>query len=480
MAAAEKLYQLPVVLEDLGRASVEARHELGPDLESPAMARRWVRETLAAANREAWIDTAELLVSEVVTNAALHAHTSIELWLGVYEDRVWVEVRDFNPVVPVRRDYDLEATTGRGLGLVSRLARSCGVHGLGEHGKVVWFCVAEDPTELSADELIASWDIDELLDGVTEAHDVTLVELGSLPATLWLSAQQHHDAMVREFVLYHAGHSEMPLDIASADAARSLVSTAVREALEEAHAAGKTEPALPDGHPSPLPWVPRQLDLRIAVPLDAASLFATLQDVLDAAERLAVEEKLLIRPGLPEIIAVRDWACEEVISQLAGSTPAAWPGTDQEQFEEAVHAGLAPVPPQWDASVVTEADLGVIAADDANRIIAISQPLAAALLWEPEDLVGRRVVSVIPPALREAHVAGFSRHLNTGEAHVLGVPLDLPVLRKDGSELRCRFLVERAPANDGRAVYLAWIEPLEEQPSAAGAAAPDGRAPGSS
>ena len=47
---------------------------------------------------------------------------------------------------------------------------------------------------------------------------------------------------------------------------------------------------------------------------------------------------------------------------------------------------------------------------------------------------------------------------------MLGVPLDLPVLRKDGSELRCRFLVERAPVSDGRAVYLAWIDQLE-QPS---------------
>ena len=48
-----------------------------------------------------------------------------------------------------------------------------------------------------------------------------------------------------------------------------------------------------------------------------------------------------------------------------------------------------------------------------------------------------------------------------GEAHVLGVPLELPVLRRDGSEVQCRFMVERAPVNPGRSVYMAWIEPLE-------------------
>ena len=42
---------------------------------------------------------------------------------------------------------------------------------------------------------------------------------------------------------------------------------------------------------------------------------------------------------------------------------------------------------------------------------------------------------------------------------MLGVPLVLPVLRKDGTELRCRFLVERTPVAAGRSVYLAWISP---------------------
>lgn len=465
VAAAKKRYRLPVLQHVPGRPSLEARYGLRPDLGSAAIARRWVRDVLESANHDAWVGTAELLVSEVVTNAALHAHTPIQLWLGIYEDQLCVEVRDFNPMLPVPRDYDLEATTGRGMGLVSGLSRSCGVHGLGEGGKVVWFCVGDDPMELDADALIAAWDIAELLDGFGEPPEVAGVVLASMPATLWLSARQHHDAMVRELVLYLAEHPAVSLDIASADAARAFISTAVAAAIEEAHAAGQTEPALPAGHPSPLPWVPRHLDLYIKVPLDAAPSFATLQDVLDAAERLAVEGELLIRPGLPEIIAVRDWACEQVISQLAGIAPAAWPGTDQERFEETVHDRRSPALPHWDADVVTESARGVIAADDANRIIAVSAPLAAALGWQPEDLVGRRVVSVIPPALREAHVAGFSRHLGTGEAHVLGVPLDLPVLRKDGSEIQCRFLVERAPVSDGRAVYFAWVDPLEEPPS---------------
>ena len=463
MAGSPKLLSAPVVFHGEGPPLVDGRHDLKADLACPGVARRLIRNALLAAGRDEWVGTAELVVSEVVTNATLHAHTAIELWFGVYHQHLCVEVRDFNPTLPVQREYEVQATTGRGMALVSTLAKSCGVQSLGEDGKVVWFCVADDPTELDGDELLSAWDIDEFLELGTHTPDVVQVVLPSMPATLWLSVRQHHDAIIRELVLYLAEHAGVTADITAADAARGMISTAVVGAVADAHAAGETAPALPDGHPSPLPWVPKRLDLSIDVPADAGPLFAALQDTLDSAERLAVDGKLLIRPALPEIVAVRDWACEQVIAQLAGNAPAPWPGTDQERFERDANDRAAPDAPDWDPSVVTQATTGAIAADDANRILAISNPLAAVLGWEPAELVGRRVVTVIPPELREAHVAGFSRHLSTGEAHVLGVPLDLPVFCRDGTQILCRFVVERREVVGGRAVYIAWIDPLDPE-----------------
>ncbi len=113
-----------------------------------------------------------------------------------------------------------------------------------------------------------------------------------------------------------------------------------------------------------------------------------------------------------------------------------------------------------DATAVSEAATDTVADDDANRVVAVSFPFAELVGWRVEDLVGQRVVTVIPPHLREAHVAGFSRHLTTGRAHALAVHLELPVLRADGSEVLCHFLVAGAPAHGGRAVYVAWIDPL--------------------
>lgn len=200
------------------------------------------------------------------------------------------------------------------------------------------------------------------------------------------------------------------------------------------------------------------MDLTVRVGREQAASFAQLQDALDAGERLANADRLLVRPGLPEIIAVRDWACEQVIAQVAGSPAAPWMGADDERFTEVVDS--ARVPSGWDAGKVTESAVGVIAVDDGNRVIAVSGPLAQVLGWAAQDLVGRRVVAIVPPRFREAHVAGFSRHLSTGDARALGVALELPVLRADGTEVLCEFLIDSEPTPSGRTVYLAWITPI--------------------
>ena len=453
-----------------------AELRLEPRAESVGAARRFLRGLLREAAREEWADAAELALSEIVTNGVLHAHTELTVRVGISADLLEVEVSDSNPALPLqRRAQDTEATTGRGLELVAALTRECGVRPEGA-GKVVWFTVADaDPAEeLTEDELLGAWDVDEAWDlSLAGKAGVTEVVLLGLPSTLWLAAREHHQSLLRELVLYLAEHAEalpnVP-DLVRADEARHLIWTSLLGEIDRARELGTLRRPLPDGHPSPLPEVPDAVDLRMSVAEGMGSAFTAMQDALDLGERLAVQNQLLVRPGLPEIVAVRDWACEQVVAQLAGVAPSPWPGTDQSRFTELVHDRAEPAVPEWDSSLVTESDRGVVAADDANRIIAISRPLARTVGWEPEEIVGRRVVALIPPELREAHVAGFSRHLSTGQAHVLGVDLELPVLRKDGSQVMCAFLVEKAAVGSGRPVYLAWIDPLPEGASTDGSA----------
>ncbi len=444
-----------------------AELRLPPTARSAGLARRFLRGLLEAADRHGWADSAELALSEVVTNGILHAHTDLVVRVRLGDAEVEVAVADTNPSLPQqRRAADVEATTGRGLELVTALTRDCGVRAE-PGGKVVWFVVGDDPTgEPDEQDLLAAWDVDGWgADAVPEADEPTAeVVLEGLPPTLWLAVREHHQALLRELVLYLAEHgaaTPSPPDLPAADEARALVWTALTDAVDRAREEGTARSPLPAGHPASLPEVPETVDLVLHVPPRLGAAFGALQDALDLGERLAVADLLLARPGLPEVVAVRDWACEQVVAQLAGVPAAPWAGADQERFVDLVHDRSAPDLPDWDASLVTGSDRGVVAADDANRILAISGPLARTTGWDPADLVGRRVVALIPPALREAHVAGFTRHLSTGQAHVLGVGLELPVLRRDGSEVLCHFLVERAEVSSGRPVYLAWISPVE-------------------
>ena len=453
-------------------AVLERTRAFDPASLSAREARRFVRSLLLDAGRDAWVEPAELAISEVVTNVVLHAHTGFDLTVRLADDHVRVEVRDRNPALPRQREYDDQATTGRGMALVEAVTDAHGVTPLGADGKVVWFCLGRRPDEGSEDDLLAQWGDGGWDEGgwewpedgsalpVAPPADLARVVLRGMPPTLWLAARQHHDAVLRELALYRAEHLDCPVDdadLAQADAARAIVNTALEATVAHARSQGHQRLPLPDGHPAPLPEVPASLDLELDVPPGSAPAFGALQDVLDAAERLAVADALLVRPGLPEVVAVRDWACTQVISQLSGGAPAAWAGADHERFTDLVHDGGAPLDVGWDESTVRDTDRGAVAADDANRILAVSRPLADALGYAPDELVGRRVVTLVPPRFREAHVAGFTRHLSTGEAHVLGVELDLPVLRKDGTEITGTFVIEATGTASGRRVYLAWI-----------------------
>jgi anti-sigma regulatory factor (Ser/Thr protein kinase) len=109
--------------------------------ESVAAARRFTRAALARHGIAAdIIDTATLLVSELATNAIVHATSTIRLRVGVGDD-IRVEVRDASDEAPVVGVADCAHESGRGLAIVTTLAESWDWSPRG-NGKVVWFELA--------------------------------------------------------------------------------------------------------------------------------------------------------------------------------------------------------------------------------------------------------------------------------------------------------------------------------------------------
>jgi hypothetical protein len=114
---------------------------LDPVPEAPRRARRFLSESLAVWERPDLMERAALALSELVTNAFLHAHGEIEV-VAILGDALRVEVRDSGPGQPQPRHYSVLSTTGRGLQLVEQTVDRWGTTPSREPGadrKSVWF-----------------------------------------------------------------------------------------------------------------------------------------------------------------------------------------------------------------------------------------------------------------------------------------------------------------------------------------------------
>jgi anti-sigma regulatory factor (Ser/Thr protein kinase) len=97
------------------------------------------------------IDMAELLSSELATNAVTHGLTvgrTFTVEVRSYGCCVGVEVSDNSPKVPVVRAPKNEMENGRGLLLVAHVAASWGYYFSGDGRKRVWFHLRVDDPPL--------------------------------------------------------------------------------------------------------------------------------------------------------------------------------------------------------------------------------------------------------------------------------------------------------------------------------------------
>ncbi|MET8054601.1 ATP-binding protein [Streptosporangium sp. NPDC005286] len=122
--------------------------ELPGVAESVGAARRYVRGVLENSGRRDTYD-AELLVSELVSNAVRHSESGragrlVTIVVANCGETVQIAVADKGsatcaPKIPAEPDQDAEG--GRGLWLVGEVAMSWGWHE-GTAGRVVWFRLA--------------------------------------------------------------------------------------------------------------------------------------------------------------------------------------------------------------------------------------------------------------------------------------------------------------------------------------------------
>ena len=123
----------------------EASHALVPAPESVKVARDFTRATLAGWGMIALADDAELVISELVTNALRHTTPGpggdgpvIRLKLLGQAPYLMCLVSDPSRDIPLRRRSSPDDPTGRGLQVIEACSSRWGWHLLDDGGKVVW------------------------------------------------------------------------------------------------------------------------------------------------------------------------------------------------------------------------------------------------------------------------------------------------------------------------------------------------------
>jgi hypothetical protein len=105
--------------------------------DAPRAARHFVLATLDEWGAGDLRDDAAIVVTELTTNAVIHARSNFRVVVSASPALVRISVADDSPVVPGCQGFSLAGSSGRGLGLVAALCRQWGTIHL-EGGKVVW------------------------------------------------------------------------------------------------------------------------------------------------------------------------------------------------------------------------------------------------------------------------------------------------------------------------------------------------------
>jgi PAS domain S-box-containing protein len=426
-----------------GGSSTDVRRRLPARPASVAEARHLVRAVLLAGNRADLLDSAELLVSEVVTNALVHAGTVIDVHFCLDDGGLIAEVVDGSPHMPITRHYSSLAGTGRGLRLLEKLVDRWGVRRQ-TGSKTVWFELRTGELQPRGEHAAA-----DIADSAAEPlSDETMeIVLLNMPLLLHTAWQMHADAVLREFLLSRLDDQTAGEEIARHAAANDAM------ALLQQHI-----PA-PDlgGDPQDVMAAATEplvsaAQLRLPVPRRSMTHFQVLNDALDAAADLADAGAFLTPPIQPELRMMRRWICAQVSEQGTGTGPTPW------DLDAAASMRPPGTPLDWDATAVVESEDALIAADDTNRVLALSR---SALSWlgydDLEELRGQRLLAIIPWRYRQAHLAGFTMHLAAGRASLIGNVVVVPALRKDGSETQVEMLLQAEQLPGGRRLFLAEL-----------------------
>ncbi len=280
------------------------------DARAVSEARRFAEARLRQHGLEELATDVQLVVTELVTNALLHAHPPIRLVVQVTPPRARVEVHDRSHAMPLPLNPDVDAMTGRGLRIAQGLSTSWGATPEGE-GKYLWaeLEAGRGPAkavvgELERDQLIEAW----LKEPEAPREVRYTVCLGDVPTELLLRAKSHVDDLMREFTLAATG---------AASGMTSAVPAALAELIETVvHSFAEAREAIRRQAVIAKDLGQERVLLELSLPASAADAAEQYLHALNEADAYCRAARLLTLETPPRHRIFRQWYIEQLVDQL--------------------------------------------------------------------------------------------------------------------------------------------------------------------
>jgi len=113
---------------------------------------------------------------------------------------------------------------------------------------------------------------------------------------------------------------------------------------------------------------------------------------------------------------------------------------------------------------IVDSALDAVVIMDAKGLVLDWNPAAERMFgWKREEILGRSLADhIIPPALRAAHHLGLLRYLEFGDSRVLGRRMELPSLRRDGTEFPAELSINILSAGE-RSVFVGFVRDITQR-----------------
>jgi len=114
------------------------------------------------------------------------------------------------------------------------------------------------------------------------------------------------------------------------------------------------------------------------------------------------------------------------------------------------------------STVLEAAPDAIVIVDPQGRIVFASRQVAMLFGYEPSELIGESIESLLPRRFRQMHLGHRRSYVRNARMRPMGVDLDLYALRKDGTELPVE--ISLSPIEDsGRTLVAAAIRDVSER-----------------